>query len=284
MVPFRLTIIALCCLAASTARADRVFLKGGAVIDGKVSEADGKIVVQVESGSLSFRADEIERVERGPTQEERFEEQLAKIPPRDVAALLKLADYCRDHDQPAREREVLRKVIEADPNHAEARARLGYVHTDAGWITRDEQRRNEGLVQYQGQWVTRAQKLELEKLDAQTRVARLEREKAEVELHVREVELETKKVAAEEERAQASTRANRVYPAYGYGPYLPYYGYGFGYSSVGPGQVCRHATCRNPPRLPSRPQPEPFINGVRPPSDTSFSLPGVRNPSSYFPR
>jgi hypothetical protein len=276
-VTLRLTILALCCLLASSARADRVFLKGGAVLDGKVTESDGKVVVQVESGSLSFRKDEIDRIERGATQDERFEQQLAKIRPGDVAALLKLADFCRDHEMPAREREVLRKVIEADPNHAEARARLGFVRTEAGWVTRVEQRRNEGLVQYQGQWVTRAQKLELERLDAQTRTARLERDKAEIELRVRQVELESKKETAERERQEAKTPPrDSFYPAYT--PIWPY----FGWTSYGTGH-CRHGACVTPSQKPPRSQPEPFINGVRPPSDTSFSLPGVRDPNSYFP-
>jgi hypothetical protein len=261
--------VLLSALLASSASADRVHLKGGAVLDGKVSEAGDKVVVQVESGTLSFRADEIERIDRGPSQLERFEDQLAKVRPGDVAALLKLADFCRDRELRAREREVLRKVIETEPDHAEARARLGYVRSEAGWVTRDEQRRNEGLVQYQGQWVTRAQKLELERLEAETKTARLQRDKVELELRVREVELEAKKTEAERPARHESARdtAEVNYVPFGYGPYFM------------PAAPCPRGACVAPAR---KPPGAPFINGARHPSDTGFSLPGVRDPKSYF--
>jgi hypothetical protein len=55
----------------------------------------------------------------------------AQLKPGDVRGLLELADFCRDHGMPARERELLERVIEHAPDHAQGRARLGYVRTSA---------------------------------------------------------------------------------------------------------------------------------------------------------
>jgi hypothetical protein len=51
-------------------------------------------------------------------------------------------------------------VLEVLPDHAEARARLGYIKTDAGWVKREQQLHDQGFVQYDGHWVPRAPRLE----------------------------------------------------------------------------------------------------------------------------
>jgi hypothetical protein len=48
---------------------------------------------------------------------------------------LALADWCARHGLPAQERAHLTRVIDQDPNHAVARARLGFVREGNDWIS-----------------------------------------------------------------------------------------------------------------------------------------------------
>lgn len=47
-----------------------------------------------------------------------------------------------------------RRAIALDKDHLEARKKLGHVLHDGTWMTYDEQRRAQGLVQYKGRWVS----------------------------------------------------------------------------------------------------------------------------------
>jgi hypothetical protein len=248
-------------LAASSASADRLVLKDGAVLEGHVTELADKVIIAVESGEISFARSAVARVERGETELDRFVARLASAKTADVPVLLKLADQCRDKALPAREREVLRRILELEPNHEAARTRLGYVKTTAGWVTRDEERRRAGLVQFDGQWVSRAEKLELERLATQTKIAALERDKAALEVEAKRVALETQKQAA-----QAPAAAPPVTQVV-----VPWY------APAG----CDARSCVTLPPAPYPATPM-ILNGVRDPRDMSFSLPGVRDPRSYF--
>jgi hypothetical protein len=53
-------------------------------------------------------------------------------------AQIDLADWCRDHYLPDQERAHLTRVIDLDPDHIQARIRLGFVRQNAGWVSRDE--------------------------------------------------------------------------------------------------------------------------------------------------
>ncbi len=51
---------------------------------------------------------------------------------------LRLANWCREMDLPAQEVAHLNRVIQLNPNHTQARRRLGYVQVDGIWVTRQE--------------------------------------------------------------------------------------------------------------------------------------------------
>ena len=46
-----------------------------------------------------------------------------------------------------------RRVIELDPNHAEARRTLGYSQVDGQWVTYDEVMIKRGYVRHNGKWM-----------------------------------------------------------------------------------------------------------------------------------
>jgi hypothetical protein len=145
------------CLLPGTAYADQVHLVGGSTIEGKASRRGDKVVIEIESGEIALSAGEVEAIEPGPSPVQRFEAMHAKVGARDARALLVLANFCRDHDMKERERLLLLRLLELTPEQPEVRARLGYVKSDAGWVKREQQLRDQGFVHYDGRWSPRAQ-------------------------------------------------------------------------------------------------------------------------------
>jgi hypothetical protein len=252
----RVTIVVGLLLAAfvpGAARADKVHLSGGAVLEGKVSQVGDKVLVEVEAGTLSVDARSVTRIERATSSVETFLARRAALAGGDVAGRLALADYCRAHEMFTRERELLREVIAIQPDHAQARARLGYVRVDHGWLTRDEQLAAQGLIKHGGVWLSPEQASRLREAELERQKAEIERQKAEAELQAKRAELHAERERAERlARERAAVEA--AMPAYGF----PYYAY--------------------PGRGPVYPAPRP-APGVPP----NYAINGVRPPQSYFP-
>jgi hypothetical protein len=120
------------------ARADEVHLASGRVIEGEVTENGDRVVIALESGQITIARREVARIDHAIAPLVEAERRDAALAAGDRKGLLELADYCRTHGLGAKERVLLGRLLTLDPNHAEARARLGYVRTDKGWVTRGE--------------------------------------------------------------------------------------------------------------------------------------------------
>jgi len=256
----------LCALGAS-ARADRVHLTSGAVIEGKASVQGDRVVIELESGELGLPADAVARIETAPSPVQRLQARRDKLAAGDVAGRMELADYCRDHGMHGRERELLLEVIELAPDHAQARTRLGFVRSERGWIERAEQLRAQGMVEHEGRWLTREQVLEIERLRAQAEAAAHARDLARAELEVKRVELEAKKAEAarEAERAAEAPRAPAE-PSVVYTQVAPFYVVPYSFLDDR-----RHVRRRPPRRTPAKPERR-----------TPFPIVGVKDPFDYL--
>ena len=84
-----------------------------------------------------------------------------------------LAEWCRAHRLPRRREEVLRRILQLDPNHPETRHALGYQQLGGEWVTTSEWRRREGYVLYRGRWRL-AQDIEL--IEAERKTNAMEKE------------------------------------------------------------------------------------------------------------
>ncbi|MHB8969459.1 MAG: HEAT repeat domain-containing protein [Pirellulaceae bacterium] len=91
---------------------------------------------------------------------QRYEELLPTVP-NTVEGHLEMADRCRKADLTTQRDFHLRKVLELDPNHAEARHALGFSQMDGEWIKADEWFKSQGFVRYKGGWRL-AQEVDLE--------------------------------------------------------------------------------------------------------------------------
>jgi len=271
-----------CCVLAGHASADRVHLKSGSVIEGRAHRDGDKVVVEVDSGELALPASEVARIESSESDLQRVDAMLAKLKPGDTEGLLKVANYCRDHEMPAREQELLKRILDTAPDHAEARARLGYVRSDGAWIKREDQMRAQGMVEYQGRWMTRAEMLELERIQAQTTAAALQRDKAAAE--ARKAEAEAQK--AEDEASAAQPNAPPA-QTYGYPPPYSTYSYASPYNYYAPRAYAPVATYGDArcARFGGGTSPCASAAPAAPvPTHPAFPIAGVKDPFDYFPR
>jgi len=268
-------------------RADRVFLHSGSMLEGKATRVGERVIVEMEAGYITLSAGSVQRIEKAQSEVEYVESRLKALAPNDLQGLMVLADYCRDRGMKAREEDMLNRVIALAPDNTEARARLGYVRTEAGWVTREDQMRALGMVKYEGRWLTQEQYLEVQRLEAETRTAQLQREQAQVDLDAKRAELAGKRAQQaylerereRDERAGKSSASNDGMAAY-YGPYgyggAPFYPYFTGQRGA------PHSHKPNPMPPPgSGPAPSP-IPGFRDPSNMSFQVPGYQDPRNYF--
>jgi len=161
--------------AAATLTADEVFLKSGGIVVGKVVEATAiQVRVKTKLGIQTFPRRDVLRIEYKKTPSEIFAERLKAIDRKDVAALLKLADWAKENQLRKESLEAYRLVTLADPNNKKAHEALGHVCFEGMWMSKKDaeaarKARNEadklakGLVKYQGKWVTREEKEAREK-------------------------------------------------------------------------------------------------------------------------
>jgi hypothetical protein len=207
-----------------SARADRVFLAGGTVLDGKAVRKGDKVVVRLESGEITVPADSVERIEKSESVVSHFDAMYGKLPKGNAKARLELADYCRDHAMRTEEHRLLLEVIDLDRDNASARARLGFVKSEGGWITEADAMRAKGMVEHDGQWMTQADVAQLERARVAREAAAERRESEEADLALRRQQLDAQQAELDAEAARLPSAPfgtgyypyyNTFYPTYG---------------------------------------------------------------------
>ncbi|HET6430425.1 MAG TPA: hypothetical protein VFJ30_18570 [Phycisphaerae bacterium] len=129
-----LALLTALALLAAPAGADRVLLKDGRTFEGKVTEADGNVLIEVSYGTVKFPAAQVESIERMPTADEVLQWQLGQIDRSDPDALCQAAEWARDNHLTKQADELLTDVLSIDPNHLRARNLLGYLRADGKWM------------------------------------------------------------------------------------------------------------------------------------------------------
>ena len=142
--------------ALSTASAEIIVLTGGGRVVGQWLNRDEtprkQYVIQVDDGSkVTIDADQVAQVLR-PRADEAEYERIRPTYADTAAAQWELAQWCRNHNLKAQREPHLRRVVELDPNHADARRALGYSQVEGKWVTRDEAMIQRGYQRYKGQW------------------------------------------------------------------------------------------------------------------------------------
>lgn len=151
-------------LAAPALAADPVtlvFPSGGELKGVLLQDTGGVYVLERDGGQLEFPHASVARVRREPNAEAVFRAREAKLPLKDPAALWDLGRFAAENGLPGRARRAAERVLVLDPDHAGARAHLGYERVFGQWIRGDELMRAKGLVRHEGTWMTLSQRKSL---------------------------------------------------------------------------------------------------------------------------
>lgn len=141
-------LLAVACLLPLPALADRVHLRSGRVLEGTVDEqADGSLKVRTDSGAEArIPAEQVLRVERGPTAAQEADARLAALTADDLAGHKALAGWCDERGLKRRARAIREGIVARWPDDVETRRALDQVLHDGEWLTREEYMRRLGLV------------------------------------------------------------------------------------------------------------------------------------------
>jgi hypothetical protein len=134
-----LPVLALLAALPGTALADTVKLKSGRSLEGIARREPGRVVVETGLGTLTFADDQVLEIAPGRSAMHDFPDRLAALGNRPAAGpVFELAMWARDQRLDRYVDSLLRRTIEIDPNHREARRLLGYVPFEGQWILRQQ--------------------------------------------------------------------------------------------------------------------------------------------------
>lgn len=153
-------------------RSDLIKLENGGEIRGTVESKTGTAgdetvrIETLEGGVVVVKRANLQFVTRRPLEVEQYEVR-AKTIPDTVEAHWKLAEWCGRHGLSSQRHSELRRIIELEPDHKQARRGLGHVQYKGEWMTRDEAARARGLVKYKGRYITPQERDILQKSEAE---------------------------------------------------------------------------------------------------------------------
>jgi hypothetical protein len=168
-----LLLVALGCWTQEVALGDVFEFANGGRVEGKqvVTDDANKLDFTIElaaGGRVTVSRSQVTKI--APTTDVDTEyRKMARSSPNTVEAHWKLAEWCREHKLRDERRQHLERILELDPNHADARAALGFHQKNGQWMNRDDVMASRGLVLYEGKYVT-AQQVELMKEQRETKV------------------------------------------------------------------------------------------------------------------
>jgi hypothetical protein len=200
---------------------DQVFLKDAGSIEGRIVEQTAELVrVEVGGGSMAVPMDRVERIVKGRSALDEYDDRAKKLAPNDVAGWNKLGKFASDNGLSTRARDAYTKVLAAAPNDPQANAAMGKVQLDGKWVTEEESYRARGYVEYQNEWMTPAEAQVLQ-TEAANDQARRDAEQRARDAETAQREAEDRAKDAEERAKEAESRQNYYDPVlwggYGYG-------------------------------------------------------------------
>jgi hypothetical protein len=153
----RTLVFCLCLTLAlsASAYADVIVMKDGSRIEGEIlSESGGVFRVRVsEFAVVEIPALQIKDIERKLTKRQELANRREKIEAGDAESLFELAQWAKKSFLNAESRALFEEALLADPDHAAARAALGFVRVDDRWVPEAEFYQSKGFVRFKGKWV-----------------------------------------------------------------------------------------------------------------------------------
>ncbi len=159
-----------------SARADVFLLTTGGRVEGTLANPDEtpreKYVIQTAGGQVTLARSQVEQWLRPRPAEVQYERIHATYPDTPEGQW-KLATWCQEQGLISQRKTHLERVVELDPEHAEARRALGYNKVNGRWITQEDLMKSRGFLRYRGRWLLPQ---EVEVLQNKERVEKAEKE------------------------------------------------------------------------------------------------------------
>jgi len=156
--------VALSLLGGEPARAEIFKLKNGGQVRGEWvnrGASQGDYVIKTSSGGrITLARDRVEEVLPDRRPELIEYERIRPGYPDTVEGQWALAEWCRRNLLATQRKTHLQRIIELDPDHADARRLLGYQKIGSQWATRKQLMTQRGYKFYKGRWRT-SQEIEL---------------------------------------------------------------------------------------------------------------------------
>jgi hypothetical protein len=149
---------------ARSAKSDLFYLTSGGRVEGELLNPNESprqaYVVNTESGKVTLKSTQVDRVILKSDAEKRYDEFAAKLPDTPDAHW-DAATRCEKAGLKKQREFHLEQVVRLDPNHEKARHALGYSRVDGQWVRVDEMMKQRGYVRFGNAWRL-PQEIELE--------------------------------------------------------------------------------------------------------------------------
>jgi hypothetical protein len=140
------------------AKAEEFLLHSGGTLEGDIVNADESpratyVIALANGGQVTLDASAIDKVKAVKPELVEYEK-ARRHAPDTIAGQMQMADWCKEHHLPEQRKLHLQRVIQLDPDEAEARRMLGYQKYKDEWMTPDEIKTDQGYVKVDGRWLT----------------------------------------------------------------------------------------------------------------------------------
>lgn len=159
-------VAAVLFVLSSVAFADVIHLKDGTELEGKIlSESSKEVVLQTRFGKVPIPRSRIEKIVKGLTPKEEFQQRKAALKAGDVNGRFELAEYCRENRLNKEADKLLAEILKIDPQHDGANRALGKIEYNGRWFTKSElekfrelearEMEEQGLILHDGKWMSK---------------------------------------------------------------------------------------------------------------------------------
>lgn len=151
--------------AGEAQRWDELELLDGRVLNGSITREGPNYRIRQGHGSTLVPALAVIRLHEVKDPLEAYEEAAATA--KDTEDRVRVAKLAESIGLRREAKGAYQRVLVGEPDHAEARAALGFVKHEGKWLTRDDRERALGKVKFRGAWVSPAERLRTRRAEAE---------------------------------------------------------------------------------------------------------------------
>lgn len=142
---------------AGSAHADIIHLTNGNKLEGQVEKLDGKFKLRTVHGTATIDAAQVAKIEKKTHVLDEYRSRRTLVKHDDAAGHFALAQWCTKQGMTRHALTHAAATVEIEHHHVGARRMLDHTLLDGRWVPRAEAMRAQGLVQYRGQWMSKAE-------------------------------------------------------------------------------------------------------------------------------